>query len=82
MNTKRRCFVDLVPTRINTLCMRLAVGEEKGTRTAYKRMVLFEEDLEQFAPAFFKAFNAYKKHKAQKEKARQPRVQQTLEFPA
>jgi hypothetical protein len=60
----------------------MAVAEDKGARTEYKRLVLFEDDLEQFLPAFFKVFNAYKKQKAQSQKAKQGFVQKSIEFPS
>ena len=81
MKTNRSCSVDLMSTKINTLCIRLSLTIDKNGQHERKHMVLFERDLEQFIPAFLKVMNAYKKRKSEAVLVKLPSVQQSIEFP-
>lgn len=55
-----RCyFVDLLPTKINKMCFRLAIGHDKGNYTRYARIVLFEKDIQNFINALCGVMHEY-----------------------
>lgn len=55
-----RCyFIDLLPTKINKLCLRLAIGHDKGDHMEYARIVLFEKDIKNFINAFCGVMHEY-----------------------
>jgi|GEM_PF-2061055 len=55
-----RCyFIDLMPTARNEWCIRMALGYDKGERTEYARIILFEKDMQCFVSAFLGVMQEY-----------------------
>ncbi len=55
----RSYFLDLMPTRLGELCVRMCIGVEGQAGTSYARIILFEKDLQHFITAFAGVMQAY-----------------------
>lgn len=59
LSGKKSYYLDLMKAKSNKLYIQLAMGRDLGAHTCYSRMILFEDDWQEFIQALCEVMEVY-----------------------